>query len=381
MKSIHEWEERTLAEYAVKSAGTRGREYAEEEHPYRSPFQRDRDRVIHSSAFRRLEFKTQVFVPFESDYYRTRLTHTIEVAQISRTCAKRLRLNEELTEAVALAHDIGHPPFGHTGEEVLHHLMRKHGGFEHNRQGLRIVEKLESRYPGFPGLNLTWEVREGVSKHRTSFDVPELGFVRGTLPSLEAQVVNRADEITYISHDTDDGLKSGILGEDELRGLEICKPIFKVIDGNPALAGNVKMRRYQLIRMLIDAMVSDLVGETERNVGRMGFRSVDDVRRADGEAVCFSGGMERKAGELRDCLYERFYKHRRIRRMAGFAKKYVTGLFEYYLKNLREVSEDFRGGAADEPPHRIVCDYVAGMTDRFAVRDYKRIAKRGRKRR
>lgn len=370
-----ELEEKVLAPYATKSKHSSGRRHPESEHPYRSPFQRDRDRVIHSSAFRRLEFKTQVFLPTEGDYYRTRLTHTIEVAQISRTIARALSLNEELAEAIALAHDLGHPPFGHTGEDILHRLMKKHGGFEHNRQSLRIVERLETRYPGFPGLNLTREVREGIGKHETAFDLPALPLRAEDFPSLETQVVNRADEITYACHDTDDGLKSGILNEDQLRGLRLCRPVLEAMDESLG-AGDDKMRRYHLVRMLIDAQVTDLLEQSRGNIGESGVNSPDDVRSAGRLLVTFSREVEKSTAELRKFLLKNFYQHSRIRREAANAKMYLTELFDQYLKVFDAIPEDMRRKSADDPPHRVVCDYIAGMTDRFAVREHRRLVGR-----
>ncbi|MFH1537710.1 MAG: deoxyguanosinetriphosphate triphosphohydrolase [bacterium] len=373
--SYLELEEKVLAPYAVKSRNTRGRKHKEAEHPYRSPFQRDRDRVIHSSAFRRLEFKTQVFLPTESDYYRTRLTHTIEVAQISRTIARALSLNEELAEAIALAHDLGHPPFGHIGESILHNMMKRHGGFEHNRQSLRIVEHLETRYPGFPGLNLTHEVREGIAKHETHFDLPDLPLRAEDFPPMEVQIVNRADEITYACHDTDDGLKSGILGEETLRELGLCGRVLEEMDRSLG-PDDPKMRRYHLVRMLIDAQVTDLLEQTRRNIEEKGVKSPDDVRSAGRPLVTFSREVERSAAELRKFLLKNFYQHSRIRREASSAKMYLTELFDHYLKFFDTLPGDIRRKSADEPPHRVVCDYIAGMTDRFAVREHRRLVRK-----
>ncbi|MEW6201445.1 MAG: deoxyguanosinetriphosphate triphosphohydrolase [bacterium] len=375
MFEINEIEDKVFAPYAVKSKDTRGRVYPEKEHPYRSPFQRDRDRVVHSSAFRRLEFKTQVFVPSASDYYRTRLTHTIEVAQIARTCARCLRINEELTEAIALAHDLGHPPFGHIGEQVLHKLMQKYGGFEHNNQSLRVVQELESRYPDFPGLNLTYEVREGITKHKTMYDLTELELPADDMPPLEAQTVNRADEITYTCHDTDDGLKSGILSEKDLRSLTISGNILAIMDDHLP-AENPKMRRYHLIRLLINTQVTDLLEETIKNLKKLNIRTVDDIRNADDEIVRFSPEMEKQTKELRMFLYKNFYHHPRIRKMADYAKKHITSLFKFYLKHPETITPDLRDRSSAVSLERVVCDYIAGMTDRFAILQYKRLIKK-----
>ena len=284
-----ELEEKLLAPYAMKSSSSRGRVHKEPEHPYRSSYQRDRDRVVHSAAFRRLEYKTQVFVNHEGDYYRTRLTHTIEVAQIARTIACALRLNVDLTEAIALAHDLGHTPFGHAGEEALNELMSSTGGFNHNLQGLRVVDYLEERYPDFPGLNLTWEVREGIVKHSSAFD--KAGIVKelapGESPSLETQVVDIADEIAYDNHDVDDGLTSGLINEDELQKLDIWEDITRNISRKYAKIEQGK-RKYLIIRSLIDAQVTDLISETEKNIRRLRPKTCMDVKRIGRKIVSFS---------------------------------------------------------------------------------------------
>jgi dGTPase len=365
---------RGLAPYAMKSAESRGRKYPEKEHPYRDPFQRDRDRIIHSSAFRRLESKTQVFVASEGDYYRTRLTHTIEVAQISRTIARALAVNEELSEAIALAHDLGHPPFGHTGEEVLHEIMLEHGGFEHNRQGLRVVDILESRYPDFPGLNLSFEVREGINKHKTDYDSPDGGDWDGPpgQPTLEAQIVNLADQITYSCHDLDDGLKSGILSESMISDVPLCKDALEGMD-HPALQKSEKMRRYQLVRRLIDMQVTDLLETTRARIVESGVGTVDAVRAQKLELVAFGDTMRIKTSDLKRFLYDNFYRDQRVARMSRTARGIFTSLFDVYIKNSDLLPVESRERIGADSVHRVVCDYVAGMTDSYAMSEYSRL--------
>ena len=285
---LEEAEARNLAGYAMKSRDSRGRAFPDEEHPYRTAFQRDRDRIIHTTAFRRLEYKTQVFVNTEGDYYRTRLTHTIEVAQIARTMARALRCNEDLAEVIALAHDLGHTPFGHAGEQTLDELMRAHGGFNHNTQTVRIIEELEERFPEHRGLNLTWEVREGIIKHETSYDKSDAAAYDSELqPTLEAQLVNFADEIAYTTADLDDGLRSEMLTPRELSGIILWNDTLSLIgfDGNFD-----EMVRHRVIRHLVNALVSDVIEETLRQIEQRHIISVDDVRRQDGKIARYSAG-------------------------------------------------------------------------------------------
>jgi dGTPase len=292
-------EDRLLAPYAMRSAASRGRVHAEDEHPFRMPFQRDRDRIIHSTAFRRLEYKTQVFVNHEGDYYRTRLTHTMEAAQITRTIAKSLRLNADLAEAVALAHDLGHTPFGHAGERVLDELMAAHGGFEHNAQSLRIVDELEERYPTFHGLNLTWELREGIVKHTPPYDKPlAAAFASGEAPSLEAQIVDFTDEIAYNSHDIDDGLKSGLITFEQLDGVAVWRDAYRAVQAAHPTATQ-RIWRYQALRRIIDQLVTDFIVTTEARLAAEGIESLDDVRRFGRPVVGFSPPFERQRLELK----------------------------------------------------------------------------------
>ena len=361
-------EERFLAPYGMKSKESKGRKYPEEEHFYRTLFQRDRDRVIHSSAFRRLEYKTQVFVIHEGDYYRTRLTHTLEVSQIGRTIARALRLNEDLTETISLAHDIGHTPFGHSGEETLSDLMKDSGGYEHNRQGLRIVDKLEKRYREFPGLNLTFEVREGIIKHSTIYDLPEYNeFEPSKSPTLEGQVVNSADEIAYTSHDLDDGLKAELLSEEELEAIELWREIY-----HQCKDADLEKSRYMTIRRLINYLVTDLVKETEKRIKEEKIKSVEEVRNRK-PFVSFSPEVTKKNYALKDFLFQNFYHHYRVIRMSEKARRVIQSLFEVYKKEPRQLPPSVQKDLKEEPIERVICDYIAGMTDRFALQEYKKL--------
>ncbi len=368
-------EEGWLAAYGMKSRSTRGRQHAEPEDPYRTVYRRDRDRVVHTTAFRRLEYKTQVFVNHEGDYYRTRLTHTIEVAQIAVSVARILRLNEDLVEAVALAHDIGHPPFGHAGEDALRELMQNHGGFEHNLQGLRIVDLLEHRYPQFPGLNLTWEVRESINKHRTPYDGGDLQVALDPKlsPLLESQIADIADEIAYDNHDLDDGLTSGILKEEELLAVPLWRQASEAVaQAHGALPD--ELRKYQTIRMLINRQVTDLVETTARRITDRGIRSVDDVRACAERLVVFSDDMRALRTPLKRLLWNQFYHHHRVARMSDKAKRFIGELFHLYLAKPDQLPRTTRQRIErGDPPHRAVCDYIAGMTDRYCLEEYKKL--------
>jgi dGTPase len=294
-----------LAPYAMRSRDSRGRRHPEAEHPLRMAFQRDRDRIIHSTAFRRLEYKTQVFVNHEGDYYRTRLTHTVEAAQVTRTLARALGLNEDLAEAVALAHDLGHTPFGHAGERTLDRLMAPHGGFDHNSQSLRIVDVLEERYPAFHGLNLSWEVREGIVKHSTRYDRPQVReFDADLAPCLEAQIVDFADEIAYNAHDIDDGLKSGMLEPDDLAGVALWAEAMSEVERQAARAA-LHIRHYQGVRRVIDRLVEDLCGSLLRRLKELGVETLADVRRVKPRLVEFTPEMTERNRELKAFLYDR----------------------------------------------------------------------------
>jgi dGTPase len=366
-------EQRELAPFAAKSALTRGRAHEEPEHAYRTAYQRDRDRIVHSTAFRRLEYKTQVFLTHEGDFFRTRLTHTLEVAQISRTLARALNLNEDLTETVALAHDMGHTPFGHSGEDALDELMAGHGGFEHNRHGLRIVDYLEHPYPQFRGLNLTYEVRECIIKHATSYDRPTApaGFLPGT-PPLEGQVVEMADSIAYDSHDLDDALAMGATQATELHGLAIFRQA--EVDFERTLADLSEDQRIRRIaKLLIDLMVTDVITTSEQAIREAGVRTVDDVRAAGGRLIRLSDGLQPKVDELEAFLLERVYRNYRVARMMTKAKRFVAKIFEAYVSNPDQLPPTYHKRAQTEGLHIAICDYIAGMTDRYAQDEYQRL--------
>ena len=369
-QEIETLEERELAPRASLSSRSAGRVHPESEHGYRSMYQRDKDRIIHSTAFRRLEYKTQVFVNHEGDYFRTRLTHTIEVAQISRVIARALRLNEDLTEAIALAHDVGHTPFGHSGEEALHHLMQDHGGFEHNRHGLRVVDQLEHQYSAFPGLNLSWEVRESLAKHTTRYDTSVADEFHPELQSLlEAQVVDAADSIAYDSHDLDDGLKAGLLKEEELASLDIMK---RCLDKDARDGETADLRRSRCVRNLINLVVTDVLAATSARLEDMDISSVDDVRACDRRLIDSSPEMTVLRKPLEDFLYTKLYRHYRVVRMAEKAKRFVTELFALYVDNTDQLPTAYQEYLESDPKHRVICDYIAGMTDRYAQDEYLR---------
>ncbi len=363
-------EDETLAPYAMRASRSRGRAHPEEESAFRTPFQKDRDRVVHTTAFRRLEYKTQVFVNYEGDYYRTRLTHTLEVAQVARSLARALGLNEDLAETVALAHDLGHPPFGHAGERVLAELMADHGGFDHNAQSLRIVTHLEKRYPGFRGLNLTYEVREGIAKHETAYDVPDAGFGEGR-PTLEAQIVNLADEIAYNAHDLDDGLRSGLLVPAQLSEVPLLVEVAE--EAGIALFQLGEFDRRVLIRELLGKMITDAIQATQANLERHGIDSLEAVRRFPAPLATYSGAMADKVKQLRRFLFENLYRHYRIVRQVGKARHVLERLFAAYVGMPEMLPPTVQRAAEEEGLYRAVCDYVAGMTDRFALEEYARL--------
>ncbi len=340
---LEERELRELAPYARKARDSRGREHPEEEHAYRTAYQRDRDRIIHCSAFRRLEYKTQVFVNTYGDYYRTRLTHTMEVAQIARTLSRALALNEDLTEAVALAHDMGHGPFGHTGEDALAELTKDHGGFEHNRHAVRIVDVIERKYPEFPGLNLTREVRESLLKHA---DAPLC---------LEAQAVDAADRIAYNTHDVDDGLTSGLLREEQLIEVQLWREAHEsVVARWPDL--DAGRRRYHTVRTIIDVAVTDVLSEG-----------------IAGEHLGPSAEMERKQKELSRFLFENLYNHFQVKRMRNKARRFVREMFLAFVEDTEQLPPHGQEWVAEHGVHTGVCDYIAGMTDREALQEYRRL--------
>ncbi len=362
-------ERRVLAPFAQKSGDSRGRKYREPSHAYRTEFQRDRARIIHSRAFRRLEYKTQVFLNGTGDHLRTRLTHSIEVASISRTIARSLSLNEDLAEAIALAHDLGHPPFGHSGEEMLAECMRAHGGFDHNRQSLRVVELLESAYPNFAGLNLTFEVREGLRKHQAFYDPPTPEEEKYRCPSLEAQIANLADEITYYSHDLDDAVDFEILSAPQLEEDAVWQRSHRAVLGRYPKAREPELHKF-IIRDIIDVEVQDVVTTSALSIVDVGVQSADEVRKQQAPLIRYSDSLLEANRELRRFLYENVYYHPRVAAVNQRACEMLRKVFEAYV-----VDPDRLGDAATkrieaEGLHRTVCDYIAGMTDRYLMEEY-----------
>ena len=364
-----------LAPCAARPEHSRGRRHREAPPRGRSEYQRDRDRIIHSNAFRRLEYKTQVFVNHEGDLFRTRLTHSLEVAQIARSVARSLRLDEDLTEAIALAHDLGHTPFGHTGQDALNACMKPYGGFEHNLQSLRVVDLLEQRYGAFDGLNLTFEAREGILKHCSLKNARLLGdvgerFIRKQRPSLEAQIANLADEIAYNNHDVDDGLRSQLIELESLAKVGIVARHLKAARREfPRLAGSRLV--YETVRRMIDTLVTDLIGTSANNIHRAKPASVDEVRRAPA-LIGYSPRTLEELRELKRFLHDQLYRHPRVLQTSAKAQRIVTDLFGAFLAEPRLLPPDFRARAREEAP-RAIADYIAGMTDRYAIREHRRL--------
>jgi len=361
-----------LAPFAVRSAESRGRLLPEEPHPYRTDFQRDRDRIVHSRAFRRLEYKTQVFVYHEGDHYRNRLTHTLEGAQITRTIARALRLNEELAEAVVLAHDLGHTPFGHAGERVLDDLMQGAGGFDHNRQSLRVVDLLEDRYPRFRGLNLCYETREGILKHGCDWEHPLPVPETTPQPCLEAQVADVADEIAYTNHDLDDGLRSGLLRRQELDELALWRETREEVERR---IGPTRERVLiaQVIVALINRLVTDLVEASAARLEAAGIATPDAVRQTPERLVAFTPAIEKLARELKGYLGREFYQHPRVLQVSARAERVLGDLFAAYRRDPGLLPSHVRERAAQDGELRALADYVAGMTDRFAIEEHARL--------
>ncbi len=371
---LEQIERQILAPYAQFSGDTRGRKFKEEPPVWRTQYQRDRDRVIHSRAFRRLEYKTQVFLNGTGDHLRTRLTHTMEVAAISRNIASALKLNTDLAETIALAHDLGHSPFGHKGETVLARLMKGNGGFEHNQHSLRIVEELEQKYPKFAGLNLSWEVREGLAKHYTAYDHPSKrkGFDAKN-SSLEAQIANLADEITYYSHDLDDGLDSNLLSEKELTAnVKVWAHAARLVKKQFGALPD-ESRRYFIIRTIIDMQIGDVVRTSEKLILDAGVNSADEVRLHSQALIRYSPARRLLNLELRDYLYKNLYFNPVVREPNDRAVKMLALLFNYYLKHPKEIGESSRKRIRKTGLHRAVCDYIAGMTDRYVMQECEKI--------
>jgi dGTPase len=365
-------EDQSLAPYGIHSKDSKGRLYPEDEHEYRTCFQKDRDRVLHTTAFRRLEYKTQVFINYEGDYYRTRLTHTLEVAQIGRTIALALGANETLVEAICLAHDMGHPPFGHSGEHILNKLMKDHNGFEHNKQSFRIVTKLENRYPDFPGLNLTWETLEGIVKHETEYDKTDASEFNPELRGhLEAQITNIADELAYTAHDLDDGLRSGIITVPMLKDIELWKLVTDSIGwkGN----GLDDLTRHRIIRRLIGIEMKAFLEATTEKINNSGASSVDEIQRLAYNVISFGDEIQKLNRQLKDFLFQEMYQHYRVVRMAVKAERIVEDLFNAYRSDPAILPKHVQLGIDQDGLEQTICDYIAGMTDRFAVEEHQKL--------
>ncbi len=360
-----------IADYAVSESLSRGREFREKPHPYRSDFERDRDRVVHCEAFRRLEGKTQVFTPGLDDNYRNRLTHTLEVAQIGRTTAKMLRLNENLTEATCLAHDLGQSPFGHAGEKILDNLMTGFGGFEHNRQALRIVDFLEHPYPDFVGLNLMYETRLGLAKHQSPYDTPHDKVFREQNSSLEGQVADIADRIAYNCHDLEDGMRAGLIAADQVEGIEIFAEAQSEIDARKIKDKHVAVTR--TAKAIIDKLVSNCIEESRKNISRLNIKTVADVYRHDKKLIVFSAATDAKLVKLENFLLQNFYQHPSLLQTADQVKDWLEQLFGKLCQKPQLMPPYYQQLVAKESLQRTVCDYIAGMTDRFCLEMLKKI--------
>ncbi len=369
---LEEIEERSVANYGIRSRDSRGRCHPDEEAEYRTVFQKDRDRVLHTTAFRRLEYKTQVFINYEGDYYRTRLTHTLEVTQIARTIARALGGNEDLVEAICLAHDLGHPPFGHSGEAALARLMKDNGGFDHNKQSFRIVTKLENRYPGFPGLNLTREVLEGLVKHETEYDHADAReFDPDLRGHLEAQIANAADELAYTAHDLDDGLRSGMILPEALEEIDLWNILAQSIGWQKSTMDDLV--RHQLIRRLISIEVNDLLLTSQQNIQKSGVETVKDLQKLPYNVISFSEDTARRNRQLKDFLYVNLYRHYRVVRMAVKAERILTDLYNSFYHEPTILPAHVQSRIQETGLERTICDYIAGMTDRFAIEEHQKI--------
>ncbi len=367
-----EQEDYCLAPFGIRSKDSKGREHPDVKPVYRTAFQRDRDRILHTTAFRRLEYKTQVFLNSEGDYYRTRLTHTLEVAQIGRTVARALGANEDLEEAICLAHDLGHSPFGHSGERILNQLMVDQGGFDHNKQSLRIVTKLEKRFEEFPGLNLTWETREGIVKHETEYDISDADDYDPDLRGhLEAQIANAADELAYSAHDLDDGLRSGLITTALLEDLAIWKILVKSIGWKGGELSELDRKR--IIRRMIGLEVKDLIETTDQRIEESGVASVEELQKMDHNVIGFSDKMQNNNRELKDFLFKNLYKNYRVIRMQVKAEGIISDLFTAYEKKPLMMPTHIQAGIEKKGLQRSICDYIAGMTDRYAIDEHQKL--------
>ena len=371
-QQLEEIEDKSLAPYAMRSKDSKGRAYPDSEPDYRTAFQRDRDRILHTTAFRRLEYKTQVFINYEGDYYRTRLTHTLEVTQIGRTIARALGANEDLVEAVCLVHDVGHPPFGHSGETALARLMLNFGGFDHNKHSLRLVSELETRYPDFPGLNLTWEVREGIVKHESEYDIADASSFNPELRgNLETQICNVADELAYTAHDLDDGLRSGMLTAALLTDIQLWQTLTDSIEWQGPILED--MHRHRMIRKLIGMEVTDLVTATDERITSSRAKSALEIQKLQHNVIGFSEEMQARNRQLKDLLFTRLYRHHRVVRMQVKAERILSDLFNAYRTEPAILPEHVRKNIEMRGLERTLCDYIAGMTDRYATEEHQKL--------
>ena len=367
---LEQYELDTLAPYALKSRDSRGRLHHQPEPRYRTAFQRDRDRIIHSTAFRLLEYKTQVFVNDAGDYFRTRLTHTLEVAQIGRTLARALGVNEDLVETICLAHDLGHPPFGHAGEDILNQLMADYGGFNHNHQSYRVVTELENRYAKWQGLNLTYETLEGIAKHETEYDLSEIaGISNETSASIEAQIANIADELAYNAHDLDDGLQAGLITPEQLAELEIWHIIIDRLQWRGTRLDEIT--RHRIIRELVGLQIDDVLTATMENIKTLAPQSPLEVQNHKQPIVTHSANQQKLNRHLKDFLYQNMYCHFRIIRMQARAEHFINELFSSYVKEPRQLPDSYRAKLETESKYRVIADYIAGLTDRSVLREYR----------
>src|SRR5574339_23616 len=365
-------EDKQLAIYGSHSKYSRGRQHHEDEPAYRTIYQRDRDRILHTTAFRRLEYKTQVFINYEGDYFRTRLTHTLEVAQIGRTLARALGGNEDLVEAICLAHDLGHSPFGHSGEVALARLMKDYGGFDHNRQSLRIVTELEQRYPEFPGLNLCWEVREGMVKHESEYDISDArDFNPDLRGNLETQIANVADELAYTTHDLDDGLRSGMITPHMLDGISLWEVLRETYKWRGPHLDDIE--RHRMIRQLVGLMVTDMIEATDQRLRESKAKSPLDLQKLKHNVIGYSEEMQRRNRELKDFLYKNLYRHYRVARMQVKAERLISDIFNLYCLEPTMLPTTTQANIEKRGLERTICDYIAGMTDRYAIEEHQRL--------
>ncbi len=371
-QQLEKMENGSLAPYAVHASQSKGRKYPEKEPEYRTCFQRDRDRILHTTAFRRLEYKTQVFINYEGDYYRTRLTHTLEVTQIGRTIARAMGANEDLVESICMAHDLGHPPFGHSGEHILNQLMADYGGFNHNHQSYRIVTEIEQRYPQFPGLNLSWEVLEGIVKHETEYDKTDaLDFDSHLRGHLEAQITNVADELAYTSHDLDDGLRSGMITTDMLGEIDLWNMVADNLEINSCQLDD--LTRHGIIRELIGLEVDSMIKDSCVRLENSGVKSLVELQSLPYNVVGFDDAMRQHNRELKDFLFHNMYRNYRVVRMQKKAERVLSELFNAYLNEPLMLPMHFQEQIEMKGKEQTICDYLAGMTDRFAVDEYQKL--------